>query len=60
MDPGALDFAMGEDDGDEDSEGSEPALHREAADGEKARKHALKILQARSELPADGMWRSLA
>jgi len=62
MDPGALDFAMEEDEEEEDSEGTEPALRKGEASnaGEKGRKHALKILQARSELPADGMWRSLA
>ncbi|KIM46487.1 hypothetical protein M413DRAFT_441575 [Hebeloma cylindrosporum] len=62
MDPGTLDFAVEEED--EDEEGEESQLEQgkgEASDpGEKGRKHALKILQARSELPADGMWRSLA
>ena len=54
LDPGALDFeAVEEDenlDGDDDETGS---LSR-------GRRRALKILQYRSELPAEGMWRSLA
>ena len=62
MDPGTLDFAVEEEDEDEESGESEPEQGKaEASDaGGKGRKHALRILQARSELPADGMWRSLA
>ncbi|KAI0824728.1 hypothetical protein BC628DRAFT_1538167 [Trametes gibbosa] len=52
LDPGALDFAVDED-GVDDVE-SDPET------GGKARQRALKILKARDELPAAGMWRSLA
>ena len=61
IDPGALDFVLGNDDlngdGDADSdlEGSEE--ERAASRG---RLNALRILKARSELPSEGMWRSLA
>ncbi|KDR84066.1 hypothetical protein GALMADRAFT_151088 [Galerina marginata CBS 339.88] len=61
MDPGALDFATEEDEDEEESEGEVEQANAETPDaGEKARKHALRILQARSELPGEGMWRSLA
>ncbi|TFY72895.1 hypothetical protein EVG20_g85 [Dentipellis fragilis] len=50
LDPGALDFAT--DDDDEKSDNEEGPG--------RGRNHALKILQARSELPPEGMWRSLA
>jgi len=61
MDPGALDFAIAEEDEEEDNgEGPKQASGESTSPGEKARKHALKILQARSELPEEGMWRSLA
>ena len=58
FDPGALDFEeIDEEDGGSDdnvSTVSPPEI------GERGRKRALKILQARSELPEAGMWRSLA
>lgn len=60
MDPGALDFATEEDDEEAQSEESEAEQAKADEVGEKGRKHALKILQARNELPAEGMWRSLA
>ncbi|KAI0327749.1 hypothetical protein GY45DRAFT_1327182 [Cubamyces sp. BRFM 1775] len=53
MDPGALDFAVDADVADDDVE-SDPET------GGKARQRALKILKAREEIPAAGMWRSLA
>ncbi|CDO71394.1 hypothetical protein BN946_scf184908.g152 [Trametes cinnabarina] len=53
IDPGALDFAVDNDVADEDVE-SDPET------GGKARQRALKILQARDDMPAAGMWRSLA
>lgn len=53
FDPGALDFQAEMDD--EDSNDDTPPEV-----GERGRKQALKILQARSELPEEGMWRSLA
>ncbi|KAI0034080.1 hypothetical protein K488DRAFT_84301 [Vararia minispora EC-137] len=54
MDPGALDFLMHEDE-DEDEDGE---LSADA--GSRGRRNALRILKARSELPSEGMWRSLA
>lgn len=56
MDPGALDFGAGEEDDDEDDESSLASLDH----GERGRQRALRILQVRSEVPASGMWRSLA
>jgi len=53
MDPGALDFEAGDDDEVSDSDDGTEA-------GNRGRRYALKILQARSELPSEGMWRSLA
>jgi hypothetical protein len=54
LDPGTLDFESGGDDESIDADDSESgSLSR-------GRRRALKILQARSELPAEGMWRSLA
>jgi hypothetical protein len=58
-DPGPLDFAA--DDGDEDdNEDEEEATLATVDQGGRARQRALKILQVRSEVPASGMWRSLA
>jgi hypothetical protein len=59
MDPGALDFATGEEDDTEEEEMKE-ADQVKFESGERARRQALKILKARSELPEAGMWRSLA
>ena len=54
MDPGALDFdSGGDDEGIDADDGDAGSLSR-------GRRRALKILQARSELPDEGMWRSLA
>jgi hypothetical protein len=54
LDPGALDFeAVGDDESLDGDDGDTGSLSR-------GRHRALKILQARSELPAEGMWRSLA
>jgi len=54
LDPGALDFESGGDDESIDADDCESgSLSR-------GRRRALKILQVRSELPAEGMWRSLA
>jgi len=58
MDPGALDFALEEDE-DEDDDDDDKAT-RAADQGGRGRQRALKILQLRSEVPASGMWRSLA
>ncbi|KAF8969372.1 hypothetical protein BDZ97DRAFT_1902497 [Flammula alnicola] len=60
MDPGILDFATEEDEEEVASEESEHDQPKIDDAGEKGRKQALKILQARSELPGEGMWRSLA
>ena len=54
MDPGALDFEAV--DGDENIDGDDA----DTGSLSRGRRRALKILQARSELPAEGMWRSLA
>lgn len=54
LDPGTLDFEAADDDENFDSDDADTgSLSR-------GRRRALKILQARSELPAEGMWRSLA
>ncbi|OSC98984.1 hypothetical protein PYCCODRAFT_1470631 [Trametes coccinea BRFM310] len=54
IDPGALDFAVDEEDAADEDVESDPET------GGKARQRALKILQARDDMPAAGMWRSLA
>ncbi|KAF8214059.1 hypothetical protein K438DRAFT_1956160 [Mycena galopus ATCC 62051] len=72
MDPGALDFAADdgsvieeEEEGDE-NEGVEPAVAAAITSASAdetlrgGRRRALEILQARSDLPDSGMWRSLA
>jgi hypothetical protein len=59
MDPGALDFALEEDDDDDDDDDDE-ATRTTIDQGGRGRQRALKILQLRSEVPASGMWRSLA
>lgn len=54
LDPGPLDFeAVDDDESPDGDDGDTGSLSR-------GRRRALKILQARSELPAEGMWRSLA
>jgi hypothetical protein len=58
MDPGALDFDTDEVD-DEIEDDDEDDKQRSEV-GQRGRARALKILQARSELPEAGMWRSLA
>jgi len=55
MDPGTLDFDV--EAGTDDDDTGKPTT---VDTGERGRKLALKILQARSSLPAPGMWRSLA
>ena len=59
MDPGALDFTA-----EEDEEGSgvseEETELAEDDTGTRSRKKALRILQKSSEVPEEGMWRSLA
>lgn len=60
MDPGALDFPEeGDDEGYDDDESAELDENSSGL-GQRGRQRALKILQARSELPEAGMWRSLA
>ncbi|KAF8345575.1 hypothetical protein F5887DRAFT_965708 [Amanita rubescens] len=71
MDPGALDFATEDDE--EEGESSEDEVDTgagagagaslgdvEAEMGTRSRRRALRILQKRSEIPEEGMWRSLA
>lgn len=71
MDPGALDFATEDDE--EEGESSEEEVDAgagpgpgpgpgdvEAEMGTRSRRRALRILQKRSEIPEEGMWRSLA
>ena len=54
LDPGALDFeTIAEDESVDGDDGDPGSLSR-------GRRNALRILQARSALPAEGMWRSLA
>ena len=43
-----------------DEEEEEEELATNTNDVERGRKHALKIIEARSKLPEAGMWRSLA
>ncbi|KIJ69811.1 hypothetical protein HYDPIDRAFT_104438 [Hydnomerulius pinastri MD-312] len=60
MDPGALDFVREDgEDGDEDESEEEPNK-ADFLDVSRGRQRALKILEARSKLPAAGMWRSFA
>lgn len=58
LDPGPLDFTT-EDVTEDESEESEHEQTPEGS-GEQSRRNALKIIQARDDLPAEGMWRSLA
>jgi len=58
IDPGALDFDVGNDVlGPDDSEEDGDV---DTSVGSRGRQNALRILKARSELPSEGMWRSLA
>jgi hypothetical protein len=59
FDPGALDFET-ELDEDEEPSDDESSKTDPPEIGERGRRRALRILQARSELPEAGMWRSLA
>lgn len=59
FDPGALDFETEVDEGDEASDDDSSKTDPPEI-GERGRRRALRILQARSELPEAGMWRSLA
>jgi len=58
LDLGNLDFVAEVDE--EDEEEQEQKVLSQSVDGERGRHHAFKILQARAELPEEGMWRSLA
>lgn len=63
MDPGSLDFTTEDDDVEEEDKGEEDNIqsNQNGTDaGGRGRNHALRILQARSEVPEAGMWRSLA
>lgn len=60
LDPGNLDFVAEEDEEEDEERSDRKVVVQSMEAGERARKHALKILQARAELPEEGMWRSLA
>jgi hypothetical protein len=64
IDPGPLDFAVPEEDEEDEDEGSETEEEKAQIQAllstSRARKRALKILQAAQQLPEAGMWRSLA
>lgn len=60
MDPGTLDFTSQDDEGDEDNESDDEPSQMDLPDESRGRQRALKILEARSKVPAAGMWRSLA
>lgn len=60
MDPGTLDFVSQDDEGDEDDESDDEPSQMDTPDEARGRQRAFKILEARSKLPAAGMWRSLA
>jgi hypothetical protein len=59
MDPGALDFTTETDEVECESSEGETEVARSDV-GTRSRKQALKILQKSSEVPEEGMWRSLA
>ena len=59
MDPGALDFATETDEAESENSEEETEVARSDV-GTRSRKQALKILQKSSEVPEEGMWRSLA
>jgi hypothetical protein len=56
IDPGPLDSVIEDDDVEDD----EDVIPGGQSEGEKARLQALRILQVRSKLPEEGLWRSLA
>jgi len=60
MDPGTLDFASQDGEGDGEDESDDEPSRMDPPDEARGRQRALKILEARSKLPAAGMWRSLA
>ncbi|KAK7696035.1 hypothetical protein QCA50_000676 [Cerrena zonata] len=63
IDPGIVDFVDEDDGEDEDDEDDDAVLGDDVnvqQVGGRARRRALKILQARDSVPAAGMWRSLA
>lgn len=56
LDPGILDF-----DYEEDEDANSPVYDDELnqVSASRSRQHALKIIQARNSVPAEGLWRSL-
>lgn len=60
IDPGPLDVVVEDDEAEDDGAEDDDVISEARDEGEKARLQALRILQARSELPEEGMWRSLA
>lgn len=60
IDPGALDFIAGDGEAAEDDQSDEEPTKANVADEGRGRQRAFKILQARSKIPEEGMWMSLA
>ncbi|KAI9574313.1 hypothetical protein HD554DRAFT_2046213 [Boletus coccyginus] len=60
IDPGALDFIVGDGEEAEDDESDEEPSKANVANEGRGRQRAFKILQARSKIPEEGMWMSLA
>ena len=60
IDPGALDFIIGDGEEAEDDQSDEEPTKANVADEGRGRQRAFKILQARSKVPEAGMWMSLA
>lgn len=56
LDPGILDFDYEED---EDAKSPEYDDEPDQVSASRSRQHALKIIQARNSVPAEGLWRSL-
>ncbi|KAH0840227.1 hypothetical protein J3R83DRAFT_1231 [Lanmaoa asiatica] len=60
IDPGTLDFIAGDGEDAEEDESDEEPSKANVADEGRGRQRAFKILEARSKIPAAGMWMSLA
>lgn len=60
VDPGNLDLVTEVDEEEEEKKDKWAAVAQSVESGERGRNRALRILQARAELPEEGMWRSLA
>jgi hypothetical protein len=60
VDPGFLDFQDDQTEGVVEQDKSDVDDADDSQGGARGRRHAFKILQATSEVPEEGMWRSLA